>query len=172
MDVRWVAYVGSAVIAVGSLVPVSWFRPPTPVAAPPSSPVRDAPQQPLIDIQQHAERLARYRDHAPAPRVADRDPFRFGARRPPGPAQQTQVALETVPSVAPASPRIRLVGMMERAESGGQVRVAVISDERDVYLVKVGDAVGERYRVTSIDDESAVLADRDTSETLRLELQR
>lgn len=173
MDVRWVAYVGSAVIAVASLAPVTWFRPATtPAADRRSTPTRESTQEPLLVIQQHARRLTQYRENAPAPRPPDRNPFQFRVHGSPRPPLNPSVGLGVAAPLPPATPQIRLIGMMERTEAGSRVRVAVISDERDVYLVKVGDAVGERYRVDALEEESVVLADRETSGTLRLELER
>lgn len=173
MDVRWVAYVGSAAIAVVSLAPATLFRSSSsPASARPTPPRAAAAVQPFIDIEHHADRLAHYRQDAPSPRTPGRNPFRFEASRPAAPPAAPVVTPGPVdlPAVAPRS-SLRLVGMAERNDAGTLVRVAVISDGRELYLVKPGERVGNRFTVARIEAESVVLDESETHTSTRLDLE-
>ena len=104
---------------------------------------------------------------------ASRNLFRFSApgRR----AIETapvapDVAPPPPPVLAPPPPRLTLVGLAEDVTDAGPVRTAIISGFGDVFLVKVGDRIGSRYRVTSVASDGAGLVDETDGATLHLSL--
>jgi hypothetical protein len=180
VDLRWVAYVGSGLIAAVSLVPVTVSHAP-PSSAMPASAGEGArapsagPDPVLLDIQRNAARLREYARAAPPPRTPARNPFAYAVPRRlassaprPGPAP---LADEPAPALAspPPSP-LALVGMAERSTPGGPVRTAILSGLDDVHLVVVGDRIGGRFLVTAIGADAVELLDETTGSAVRLAL--
>jgi hypothetical protein len=103
---------------------------------------------------------------------ASRNLFRFSApgRR----AIETAPVAPDVPPpppvLAPPPPRLTLVGLAEDVTDAGPVRTAIISGFGDVFLVKVGDRIGSRYRVTSVASDGAGIVDETDGATLHLSL--
>jgi hypothetical protein len=177
VDVRWIAYVGSGLIAAVSLVPVSLFHEPAPAAPEPAA--RDAVARPdpiLVDVERQAQRLREYASIAPQPRRPARDPFRYAPRHAelppafrPGPPPAPAAALP--PESAPAAaPRLTLIGMAERETPDGVVRVAILSGFGDVHLAGAGDRIAGRFTVLAVSADAVELQDEATQSILRLGL--
>jgi hypothetical protein len=86
-----------------------------------------------------------------------RNLFEFTATRPahaPALAAQTQLA-PAAPAAAPAPAPLALIGV---AEDGG-VRTAVVSGFGQVFLVKEGEQVTDRYKVRAIESSAIELDD-------------
>jgi hypothetical protein len=104
---------------------------------------------------------------------ASRNLFRFSA---PGPRaiETSPVAPDVAPPparvMAPSPPRLTLVGLAEDVTDAGPVRTAIISGFGDIFLVKVGDRIASRYRVTSVASDGAGLIDETDGATLHLSL--
>ncbi len=175
MDLRWVAYGGSALLAAVSLIPVAIVRSPTagPAATVGRVQVPAAETSPLLDVERRTERLARYQADPPRPSASGRNPFRYRA---------ADLAIELTPptalsppadAIAPAeSPvgeaRLRLVGMVERAEGLATVRVGVISDGHELHLVRPGDRVRHTYVVAEVGVASVTLQEDNTEQRVQL----
>jgi hypothetical protein len=104
-----------------------------------------------------------------------RNLFDFGTS--PAPRARTIVrqrpadSSQTAPAApVPASPPLVLIGLAEDRDGDRLVRTAIISGFGDVFLVKEGEAIGERYQVASIGPDGAVLLDRDGASTTTLRL--
>jgi len=71
--------------------------------------------------------------------------------------------------IAPPPP-FKLIGVAEEAGPDGPVRTAIIAAPGQVFLVKEGDAVASRYRVTKISAEVVELVEPGDAPPLRLSL--
>jgi len=113
------------------------------------------------DFNRRAERL-RARTPAAELRHSTRNPFRFtppnAGSRDRRPSQTVAAAVEPLrlPS-SPPPPSLTLSGIAERKTADGVTRTAVITSDGQIYLVGVGEAVGGRYTVASIEAEAVVL---------------
>lgn len=124
--------------------------------------------------------LARTR---PEPEAGARNPFRFRAAAPPAPTEPSSAsrpgpgqastaapAGPVVPTGPPPPPPIALkfIGVVEQAPS--HLKLAVLSDGRNVFYGKEGDTIEGRYRIERIGVESIEMAyvDGRGRQTLRL----
>jgi hypothetical protein len=177
MDVRWLAYVTSGVLAAVSLAPVTMFRSAESEAAKPRTAPRTASRQPvplLLDVERHTARLHAYTSDAPAPRAPARNPFRFAPRhavRAEPPLGVVDTGNAAPAEEAPAPPQLALVGMAEHLDSGTVVRTAVISGFGDVHLVTLGGRIANRFTVTAVGPDAVELRDDATATVLRLTLE-
>ena len=125
-----------------------------------------------VEIERLHERLA----PSAAPRTPGRNLFTFHAPAakpmpaPVAPAAAPRPALsEFVP--APLSlPPLKLAGIAEDAGADGPVRIAFISGEGQLFMVKEGDTVTPRYRVAKISADVIELTDVIDNSVRRLAL--
>jgi hypothetical protein len=182
MDVRWLAYIGSGVLAVASFVPATWHRAPdaaSPSATdgrPPAAAARSDYER-LIEVEQSVAGLRRHQYDAPAPRLPARNPFRFGLARRPAPARSEFPPSAAAPEATlvpppPESPALRLVGIVERRANDGLQYTAVLAGAGDVHLASAGDRIGDRFTVVSVGADAAEVRDEQIGETMRLVLGR
>jgi hypothetical protein len=129
------------------------------------------------NIQSQSARLRAHLASAPEPAPSGRNPFSFQSRTVSAP-RHDRVRAATLGSVlsmpVPDPPPIALSGIAEDAPAAGNsatpVRTAVLSGYGDVFLVKVGDIVASRYRVTAVGADAVEIADLITGRTIRLGL--
>jgi hypothetical protein len=121
-----------------------------------------------FDVHAQADRLRRRLATAPAPRPV-RNPFVF-APRAPAPPRYVPRAVPPPPSApVDVEPQMTLIGIAEEGAGEAGVRTAMIAGEGDqLFLVKVGQAVGVRYRVSAIGAEGVQLTDMTTGLVRRL----
>jgi len=119
----------------------------------------------------------RLRPDAPQ-RQPSRNLFEFSAARSrtpstlaPAPKAVLTEAPAPVPVARPAAP-LKLSGIAEDPAEAGPVRTAIITGLGQVFLVKVGDGVTGRYRVSRITADVVELTDTTDSTTLRLALKQ
>jgi len=145
----------------------------TPPAAAPAR-ARDASASTVVSVGRVRGLLV----PAANPELGGRNPFAFGsAPRPPdagarpGAPARTPMGEAGRPA-APPSPAalLSLSGVAESAGPDGRERTAIISTSREVYLVRVGDAVTARFVVSEIRDDAVVLDDRVSGERVELRL--
>jgi hypothetical protein len=110
-------------------------------------------------IEAEAARLsARLRPQA-ALSTPERNPFRFESPRVAAPVRRTPeaapvaAAAEAVASL-PEWPAIRLTGVATDVVAGASERTAIFSGPEGVLLVREGETVLNRYRVTRINEEA------------------
>ena len=99
--------------------------------------------------------------------------FRAMAVRPPAPAEALPAprpALTEALPLAPALPALKLAGIAEDAGADGPVRTAIISGEGQLFMVKEGEMVTQRYRVTKISADVVELIDLGDNSIRRLAL--
>lgn len=123
-----------------------------------------------------AGEIARLHDRlrpSTTPRAPSRNVFRFST----SPAPQTpeaapRPALVEAPAPLKASTALplRLSGIAEDPGADGPVRTAIIAGDGQLYMVKVGELVTPRYRVTLIGADAVELLDLENETTRRLAL--
>ena len=124
------------------------------------------------DVQAQAVRLRTYLSSAPTPQRPARNPFEFAPRatsprRPSGPPVQPPPPTATVFP----EPIMSLVGIAADQSVDGPVRTAVITAETgEIFIVKVGEFIGARYKVESIGTDAVELSDRANGTLRRLAL--
>lgn len=165
-------YLGSATVLAAWLASAGVVeQTPQPAAAP--TPVRTTGTETLAEeVQAQAGRLRERLAAAPAPQQPARNPFAFAPKPVLRPAR-TPAALSATPSppVFPPEPALSLIGLAEDASPKGPIRTAIISAGADeLFLVKVGDFIGARYRVDAIGADAVELFDLTTSSVRRLAL--
>lgn len=121
-----------------------------------------------------AEEIARLRERlrpSATPRAPGRNLFRFQAAAAPPVALPAPVAPPIAPARAlPAELPLRLSGIGEDPGAEGPVRIAFISGDGQLYVVKEGDLVTPRYRVSKISADVVELIDTGDGSTRRLPL--
>jgi hypothetical protein len=164
-----------AVALVALVVAVYTFRgKPRPTVPPPPAPEQPADQETASATQEGAEQP----EEALAG-TADRNPFSA-----PGAAPAAGITVEAGPSAAEEGVGEETAGRpTEGAEAAGEAQasalsltgivagkpaVAIIRDNGQRYFVKVGDQVGDRYRVQAIGRQEVVLAGQQGKVTLRM----
>jgi hypothetical protein len=125
------------------------------------------------DLAREIERLHERLAPVDTPRTPGRNLFAFRAMaaRPAAPvAPAVRPALPDVAAVPIALPPLKLSGIAEDAGADGPVRIAFISGEGQLFMVKEGEAVTSRYRVTQISADVVELVDVADNSIRRLAL--
>jgi hypothetical protein len=164
-------YLGSATVLAAWLASAAVVeQTPQPTAAPT---VQTTGTETLAEeVQAQAGRLRERLAAAPAPQQPVRNPFAFAPKPVPRPAR-TPARLSPTPSppVLLPEPALALIGLAEDQSPKGPIRTAIISAEADeLFMVKVGDFIGARYRVDAIGADAVELFDLTTSSVRRLAL--
>jgi hypothetical protein len=123
-----------------------------------------------LEIERLHERLA----PTVSPSAPGRNLFTFralAAARPAAPAPEAPRAalFEAVPAPL-AAPPLKLSGIAEDPADEGPVRIAFISGEGQLFMVKEGDTVTPRYRVAKISADVVELTDLIDNSSRRLAL--
>lgn len=123
-----------------------------------------------------AGEIARLHDRlrpASTPRAPSRNVFKYSTAPAPSlPAAAPRPALVEAPSAPKpvAQIALRLSGVAEDPGPDGPVRIAIISGDGQLYMVKVGEMVTPRYRVTQIAADVVELQDVEDQSLRRLVL--
>jgi hypothetical protein len=153
-------------IAVGCAALIAWLA----GAATSNHPIQPIPiveQTPIekrgADLASEIERLHQRLAPATAPSAPGRNLFTFRAIAAVPPAAPVREAprpalTESAPA-AVAVPPLKLSGIAEDAGADGPVRIAFISGEGQLFMVKEGDAITTRYRVAKISSDVVELID-------------
>ena len=136
------------------------------------SPVRPVATAPApIDLRGEAlaaevERLHNRLRPTATPQGA-RNLFQFAlTREPHAPVLAAAPAPASVVVAAPIEPAFKLIGI---AEDAG-IRTAILAGPGQLFMVKDGDIVGSKFRVTAISADTVELADTADGHVLRLAL--
>ncbi len=153
---------GAASIAIATWLTASTAGPKQPAASdisPRSAPIDRASDTLRLEVERLHERLAPNAEPS-----GQRDLFRFSTprRSPDATVAPPAADSESAPSPA-ATPPMRLIGIAEDVTPDGLVRTAVVSGPGDVFLVKPGDTIADRYRVVAVSPDSIQLVDPATS---------
>jgi hypothetical protein len=169
----------STAVAGVATITATWlasYAPPSRSAASRSNvPTAARTEIAAAEIQREADRLHARLAEVGAYRDPARNPFRFGVRQtaPQARRAQPRITIEDLPSVPEQEPptlRLTLAGIAEDKAGEEIVRTAIISTPSDVLLVKVGDAVGDRFTVAAVGVDTVELVRTDTGESVRLML--
>jgi hypothetical protein len=142
-----------------------------PVTAARQSTIEKRGAELAIEIERLHERLA-----PTAPLVPSRNLFSFRAQpvRPvaPPPSQAPRAALTESPArMAPIGmPPLKLSGIAEDPGADAPIRIAFISGEGQLFMVKEGETVTPRYRVAKITEDVVELTDVIDNSVRRLAL--
>ena len=124
-----------------------------------------------------ASEIAKLHDRlrpAAVPRQPSRNLFSYAPRQarsaPPPPPASSPALTEAPAVVRPATPALSLSGIAEDTTPDGVVRTAIISGSGQLYLVKEGESVTTRFRVTRISSDVVELSDLTDGTILRLAL--
>ncbi len=124
-----------------------------------------------------ADELARLRVRSGASiglQKVGRNLFEFVTpRRPssrPDDARVRSAVVDAAPQPASRPHGLKLVGLAEDNGSSGLDRTAIVSSGRELFFVKEGEGVGERYRVVRISGDSVELTDAEGAASIRLSL--
>jgi len=136
------------------------------------------PKPPAIDVSGAAlageiSRLHERLRPSTTPRTPSRNLFTFrAAPAPAAPAAAPHAALTEMPIAlqAPTMPALKLAGISEDSGDSGPIRQAFISGEGQLFIVKEGESVTARYRVSRISSEVVELTDLTDNTTRRLAL--
>ncbi|MGC4084204.1 MAG: hypothetical protein QM736_19365 [Vicinamibacterales bacterium] len=103
-----------------------------------------------------------------------RDLFRFQTRPRPRSTPSSQdgrVAPDTTAAVAiPQAPPLALIGVAEDTTADGVVRTAIVSGFNDVFLVKSGETIRDRYRIGPVSADAVQVIDLTTDVSISLAL--
>jgi Tfp pilus assembly protein PilP len=88
-------------------------------------------------------------------------------------APEPRAAIVEMPAPPrPVEPPLKLSGIAEDPGPDGPVRMAFISGEGQLYMVKVGDPVTARYKVERISSDVVELLDLTENTTRRLAMRQ
>jgi hypothetical protein len=104
------------------------------------------------------------------PRQPGRNLFAFRAAPPPAPPAIAPILPLDNAAPTPALPSLKLAGIAEDVDGDIAIRTAIISGEGQLYMVKEGEEVTPRYRVTKISADVVELADLFDNSIRRLAL--
>jgi hypothetical protein len=122
-----------------------------------------------------ATEIARLQDKlrpSTTPRQPGRNLFVYHSPAPaPVPAAPKAALSEAAPVFTPPQPALKLAGIAEDVDAdGAPQRTAIISGEGQLFMVKEGESVTVRYRVTKISADVVELMDLATQTPRRLAL--
>jgi hypothetical protein len=160
--------VGGAVAVWFAAASTSSVRQPTPAIATKPDVIDVSGAQLAAEIARLHERLR----PTDAPLQA-RDLFRYAHRSPgvrPAPIPRGPMPPEQADTPAPEVAPLKLVGIAEDVGESGPIRTAIVSGFGDLFLVKEGEAVTLRYRVSKVSADAVELTDVTNDSTLRLVL--
>ena len=133
------------------------------------TPIEVRGEELAVEIARLQERLR----PTTTPRQPGRNLFSFHARA----ARMAPIVAAPAPAPAPALveappalPALKLAGIAEDEGPEGPLRTAIISGQGQLFLVKEGESVLQRYRVTKISADVVELVDLGDNSILRLAL--
>jgi len=164
-----IALVGGALIAwlAGA---ATTMRSPSPIAPAVSSVVEQSADALASEIARLHERL--HPSEPPRRPARNLFTYRGAAAKPlsaPAPAPHPAV-IDAPAALAPPQPSLKLAGIGEDDGPDGPIRVAFISGEGQLFMVKEGEMVTPRYRVARISADVVELQDVNDQSLRRLAL--
>jgi hypothetical protein len=126
-----------------------------------------------------AEEISRLHERlrpSAVPRQPGRDLFAYSRQQGAAPAPSAppplppRPALTEAPALRPPAVVMRLSGIAEDVTPDGVVRTAIISGFGQLFIVKEGERVTDRYRIVKISAEAVELSDLTEGAVVRLAL--
>ena len=170
---RAAAYCGGGLLILAGFSFAGALGRQTPPAAEPSAPVHTSGTANLgAEVQAQTARLKSRLAQAPSATEPVRNPFTFAPREVERRAARATPVPEPV-ALPPAEPAIELVGVAEDRTKDGIVRTAIVSSlGGDLYLVKEGEMIVDRYKVKAVGPDAVDLSDLLTGGIRRLTLRQ
>ncbi|MGE3955946.1 MAG: hypothetical protein AB7H96_04445 [Vicinamibacterales bacterium] len=172
MNVRRIVWFGVSTLAIASWfasASTSGVRPPAvPFPPPKPSPVDFS----MVALQSEVGRLHERLAPTAAP-TRSRDLFRFQSRIPErrAPLARPAAPVDVVAEApAPPAPALALIGVAEDATADGVIRTAIVSGLGDVFLVKAGETIRDRYRIGAVSADAVQVVDTVTGSDSTLAL--
>lgn len=170
----------STAVASGAMVVATWLASHAPVGGPreqaASAPSPAHTETAAAEIQREADRLHSRLNRVASYKFPARNPFKFIDRSAARaiPRQPVMSVTEIPPQAAPQPPPIRMMlsGIGEDIVGDQVIRTAIISTPDDVHIVKIGDTIGDTYKVTTIEADAVELARLEDGSAVRLSLRR
>ncbi len=163
----------STALLTGVTALATWLAAP---ATPPAASARPRPQAALpasSSIEVEAARLSARTPPSTPQTTPRRNPFEFAAVVAPARTAASSGA-SAVPSllqtVAAEWPAVRLTGVATDIVAGAPQRMAIFSSRDGVLLVREGETVLDRYRVTAIDSDGVEIARLEDGASRRISL--
>jgi hypothetical protein len=119
-----------------------------------------------VEIQRLHERL---RPSTP-PEQPSRNLFEYRARRSAAPIEVQPTVVSPSTANAVVAPPLELVGIATDGAGDATVRTAILSGFGQLFLVKEGERVNDRYRVVRIGADAVELAAADQAAPIRIAL--
>jgi hypothetical protein len=168
----------AATIAVAGGALVAWLAGAATSNRAPAEPIVRTPAAIEARGAELASEIARLHERlrpSATPRQPGRNLFVYhSAARPdqPPPGAAPKPAISELPAmIAPPQPAFKLAGIAEDVDADGNpLRTAIISGEGQLFMVKEGESVTPRYRVTKISEDVVELLDLATNAPRRLAL--
>jgi len=171
---RAAAYCGGGLLVLAGLSFAGGLGLQTPPAAEPSVSVESARAAHLgAEVLAQTARLrSRLAQGQPAPEPV-RNPFTFAPRESERRPARSAAAVPEPAVLPPAEPAIELVGVAEDRTTNGLVRTAIVSSlSGDLFLVKEGETIADRYKVKAVGPDAVDLSDLLSGGTRRLTLRQ
>jgi hypothetical protein len=171
---RAAAYCGGGLLVLAGFSFAGALGRQTPPAAEPSPPVQTNGTANLAaEVQAQTARLKSRLAQAPAATEPIRNPFTFAPRDTDRRTARAATAVPEPVALPPAEPAIELVGVAEDRAKDGIVRTAIVSSlSGDLFLVKEGETIVDRYKVKAVGPDAVDLSDLLTGGTRRLTLRQ
>jgi hypothetical protein len=169
----------AATIAVAGGALVAWLAGAATSNRAPAEPIVRAPAAIEARGAELASEIARLHERlrpSAAPRQPGRNLFVYHSAAPrldqPPAGATPKAAISEMPAmIAPPQPAFKLAGIAEDIDADGNpLRTAIISGEGQLFMVKEGESVTPRYRVTKISEDVVELLDLATNAPRRLAL--
>jgi hypothetical protein len=170
MNVKRIAALG----VVGAAM-IAWFAAASTTRRPAIDPVTRKTTVVELRGAELAAEIARLHERlrpGTAPQTPGRNLFEFSRRAPARvapPPSPLPVVSDPIPTPLPP-PAVKLIGIAEDPGADGPLRTAIISGFGQLFMVKIGERVTERYQVANISSDAAQLTDLGDQSTLTLVL--
>lgn len=171
---RAAAYCGGGLLVVAGFSFAGALGRQTPPATDPSASVQTSGTADLAaEVQAQTARLKARLAQAPAATEPIRNPFTFAPRDNGRRAARAAAPVPDPVPLPPAEPAIELIGVAEDRTRDGIVRTAIVSTlAGDLFLVKEGETLVDRYKVKAVGPDTVDLGDLLSGGTRRLTLRQ
>jgi hypothetical protein len=171
---RAAAYCGGGLLILAGFSFAGALGRQTPPAAESSDSVQTSGTADLAaEVQAQTARLKARLAQAPSASEPIRNPFTFAPRDNGRRAPRAATPVPEPVALPPAEPAIELVGVAEDRTKDGIVRTAIVSSlSGDLFLVKEGETIVDRYKVKAVGPDAVDLSDLLSGGTRRLTLRQ
>jgi hypothetical protein len=162
MSQQTLGLVGAACLVAGWML-ASTARPPV-AQTQGGAAGRAVPAAPAMAVPTFDTLHQRLEQAPPAPQP-QRNPFAFEPRRPDEPRAAAPAEAGRAPEIdppappVPVAPLLQLVGVAADLTDDGIIRTAILSNGREMWLLKVGGQLPDGRTIVRVEDDAVALAD-------------